>query len=275
MNPRVWRYLLGGTLVGCVGHEAVQTLTICPSVASGREELHQLSPELHQPSPDQVSRYHLHCPDLTVSIPTGKTLLYGHWFDVKQLCIDRDEATRGLYSDCVLAGVCTEAAAPTYPPAPGWILDPACPPDLSKASRELPMICVNRSQASAFCNWRGGRLPKAEEWQIAAYGSQEDMQIATRVSWVESQDEWHVYTPIGTHPKDVSAAGIRDVYGVPLEWTSAPAEILGDEDTPPCAECTSYGGPPSILMGGIHEAQLAAEKIRNHVTGMRCAYSGG
>lgn len=69
------------------------------------------------------------------------------------LCVDVTEVTVEQYTACVDAGACGE------PPAGNYLT----------AGRELhPVDFVSETDAEAFCAFRGGRLPRWEEWQALA-----------------------------------------------------------------------------------------------------------
>lgn len=69
------------------------------------------------------------------------------------LCFDVAEVTVVAYTACVDAALCREPEAGNY----------------LTAGRELhPVHFVSELDAEAYCAFRGGRLPRFEEWQVAA-----------------------------------------------------------------------------------------------------------
>lgn len=75
--------------------------------------------------------------------------------------IDRYEVSNGQYEAYVLDPA-TNAAPPPF-----WG-GPTCPPDW----RDLPVVGVTWAEARAYAEWRGMRLPTAQEWMYAARGGE-------------------------------------------------------------------------------------------------------
>jgi hypothetical protein len=85
-----------------------------------------------------------------------------------------------------------------------------------------PVVTVSWWEAEAFCKWAGVRLPKADEAEAAARGSQ-----GLKYPW---GDEWEDgicnsaeaglggTSSVGIFPRDRSPFGVMDVAGNVLEW---------------------------------------------------------
>ena len=88
------------------------------------------------------------------------------------------------------------------------------------------MVNVTWHQATAYCEWVGGRLPTEEEWERAARGPN-----GTKYPWGNADidpsranyDESKIGhpTPVGLYPTGASAECAFDMVGNVLEWTSS------------------------------------------------------
>lgn len=134
-----------------------------------------------------------------------------HRVHVNAFAIDRHEVTFGEYGECVLQQRCTPAGA-----FHAWCVAK------SGGERDLPINCVTYQQATAYCGFRGGRLPSELEWEYAARGSDQ-----RRYPWGASaptdQACWQSQRPcaIRVNGGDRSPFGLKDMAGNVSEWTSS------------------------------------------------------
>lgn len=100
---------------------------------------------------------------------------------------------------------------------------------------DLPVTGVDWWAADAFARWAGGRLPRVEEWQLAAAG-----RAANEYPWGDEYAAGAAATGdrpagqpggpqvCGTATRDTTAAGVRDLAGNVSEWTRSVTADGGD-----------------------------------------------
>lgn len=136
-----------------------------------------------------------------------------------------------------------------------------------------PVVDVTWEEAMAYCRWRGGRLPTADEWEAAArgmnghafpWGDRFDPDRCSAVGNGSPGPE-----PVFARPSGASSFGIEDLCGNVFEWTA-----------------TEVGGPrgPSrlVVVGGSWDSDPAFSlpslrsprnaKKPSHNVGFRCAF---
>lgn len=112
---------------------------------------------------------------------------------------------------------------------PGWtVYRPFA--DEPESGRE-PAVHVSWEEAHAYCQWRAGRLPTAEEWTRAAYHEMRPMPsdgFETGVTYryptgneprgmnTSSADSWPRHAPVGSTAPGVN--GLYDMGGNVWEW---------------------------------------------------------
>jgi len=132
--------------------------------------------------------------------------------------LDVTEVTVRAYATCAAAGACIPHAAHDDPDLFGLALHASCN---TIAESEHPVNCVSLAQARAYCAWAGKRLPRPEEWILAAggpnarpfpWGAQRpvtgDLCAGGKGSCV-----------VGSHPLDATPEGVKDMAGNLTEWT--------------------------------------------------------
>jgi formylglycine-generating enzyme len=166
------------------------------------------------------------CPDGTTLVPGGE--FKPPWnpksVSVPDLCVDTTETTAKAYGECVAAGACTTKQ-----------VDCAAQSTYGKAETEdYPMVCVDASQANAYCAFRKKRLPTTGEWEWAARGGAEGRPFPwgeappkDQLCWagVEKQS---MSCKVGSYPAGDSAQGIKDMSGNVLEFTTTDNDARSD-----------------------------------------------
>lgn len=171
--------------------------------------------------------------------------LLGGEFPVRQVTsgtfqVDHAEVRVGQYRECVRAGVCAEPAwddCKVYTHQ-GYQFALRVP----KALREddVPMTCVTRGEASAYCSWAGGRLPSNDEWEWAARGDDGRLfpwgnnWAPGLANWAEADiyrtpvvgelDGFASVAPPGQYEDGKSPHGVFDMAGNVAEWVDGPGD---------------------------------------------------
>lgn len=254
-----------------------------------REVVASVVPPVATPVSPPVSPPYKSCLPLGVQIPAGRVRLWmedsgasftnpDSWLTivtVSPFCIDRTEVTRGEFLQCVQARRCRN------PPSERAEL-PLDEQGFSFCRAELdppteldhPVVCVNFMEASAFCGWRGGRLPNDVEWYQAARGVAgfdpvrvDDISLSGRSVAGDFEENWRT-SPVGVHPDDVSDFGVLDMLGNVSEWAESSSYPNGKKRQAGWFLVRSSGG--KRLYTRPSPGLLPVDRLPN--LGFRCAY---
>ncbi|MBN1954427.1 MAG: SUMF1/EgtB/PvdO family nonheme iron enzyme [Anaerolineae bacterium] len=199
--------------------------------------------------------------------------------------IDQTEVTNEQYARCVADGACGES---------DYVDDPAYNGD------DYPVVGVSWSDAAAYCEWAGARLPTEAEWEYAArgpegyiypWGNQFD---GSRLNFCDVSctfdgrdtdwdDGYERIAPVGSYENGASWVGAQDMAGNVWEWV---ADWYGSY---PANLQTNPTGPESgtyrVMRGGAwgsYDRFVRAAYRRYHdssidlnLVGFRCVDSPG
>ena len=157
--------------------------------------------------------------------------------------IDRTEVTNGMYSLCILAGVCrppASSASSTHSEYFG-----------NSQYVDYPVINVTWTNALSYCAWARRRLPTEAEWEKAARGTEgrnypwgngaPNMELANYNSNVGDT------TRVGQYPQGASPYGALDLAGNVAEFVHD-AYMLTYYQTP---DYNNPQGPAHSLYGKV------------------------
>ncbi|HEY4176962.1 MAG TPA: SUMF1/EgtB/PvdO family nonheme iron enzyme, partial [Kofleriaceae bacterium] len=141
-----------------------------------------------------------------------------------------------------------------------------------------PINCVDWSQATAYCEDQGARLPTEAEWMWAARNGERatkqpwgnDAASDTNVCFSSSATPRTETCPIATFPP--TALGLFDIGGNVSEWTSTP--FVADFRPMPGERLivTPGGGfGYGAASVGIIPHQFSDASVHANVLGIRCA----
>jgi len=128
--------------------------------------------------------------------------------------IDKFEVTNQDYQECVTAGVCQKTKQKNGFDGP-----------------KQPVVYVNQDEARTYCQWAGKRLPKEQEWQEAAQGTD-----GREYPWgnQEPNCSWASYSGcasgtvlVGSKPAGASPYGALDMAGNAWEWVEEKGVLRG------------------------------------------------
>jgi sulfatase modifying factor 1 len=220
----------------------------------------------------------------------------------KPFWIGQTEVTTGAYK------AFAKATGASLPPEPSFRGGRSLNPSWSKD--DLPIVQVTWAEAKSYCEWAGGRLPTAAEWEYAARAGATGLTYGDvdAISWnaKNSGSPWDydkVYKeqagsdgrkmldlmkdhdnaihPVGQ--KQPNAWGLYDVLGNVLEWVSdwdGPVPAGQDTDPHGPAEGTRHAnrgaswitGPDRIRFTGPTSGAI---EYRSNYLGLRCVLPEG
>lgn len=236
-----------------------------------------------------------------------------HEVTVASFCMDTQEVSVGRYVECMRAGRCTPPASTIQ--VQGWSAQAVgAMSAYCNGTREdradHPVNCVTWAQASAYCAWRGGRLPTEAQWEYAARGNGRrlypwgsDLPDGRRVNacgdecerlpiWgrgrvrglYDQDDGWEATSPVTAFARGRTASGLLNLAGNVWEWT---ADYYGAY---PSGAVTDPTGPASgtfrVARGGAWTTRVAPwiraaarnrvrPDDRNSDLGFRCVHAPG
>ncbi len=151
---------------------------------------------------------------------------------IESFCLDLREVTVKDYGVCQKSGKCTAASLTgnwgAVTPEEKLQRNGSC--NGARADRaEHPANCVDFTQAEAYCEAQGKRLPTEAEWQWAAHGGG----AKWKHPWGNEQPDiqlcWSAFTKrtstcvVGSYPKGANGWGVSDLEGNVREWVSTGA----------------------------------------------------
>jgi formylglycine-generating enzyme required for sulfatase activity len=165
-----------------------------------------------------------------------------HTVTLDAFWLDKTEVTNAAWDECVAAGACRpkfESVRAQHPDFNG-------PPQ--------PVSGVSWDDATAYCAWRGKRLPREAEFEKAARGTDDrrytwgdDAPTRDRAVFSSGRTE-----DVGTHPAGRGPYGHDDLAGNVWEW-------MQDEYDP---YAYRRSGAPAGVPGACAEIMVAEDELR-------------
>jgi hypothetical protein len=214
------------------------------------------------------------CPSSMAMIPGGSFQNSSATITVDPFCIDKTEVTAAAYVACVKSGKCKPAHATGNWAATAEQMptrNQAC--NAGRADRgDHPINCVEWSQAAAYCEAHGTKLPTDVQWEWAARGARlrttypwgNTAPTAGQMCW--SGDLKRTSTcPVGKHERGHNPFGVADFEGNVREWTATPS---GDSQAVLCGSDWTDTDAEELHLSGY--CGTAAKTDESSFVGFRC-----
>jgi formylglycine-generating enzyme required for sulfatase activity len=179
-----------------------------------------------------------------------------HTVYISQFWMDKYEVTNGEYKKCVDAGSCRAPISVESYTRSSYYGD--------SRYENYPVINVDWSQAKAYCEWKGGRLPTEAEWEYAARGGLKSVKYPNgdnincgdanycRSSvcdeckgYGDKDDDTH---PVGSY--EANGYGLYDMAGNIWEWVSDWNDSNYYKSRPPRDPQGPTNGEYRVVRGG-------------------------
>ena len=207
-----------------------------------------------------------------------------HAVDVGTFCVDKTEVTVAAYGACPIS---KDGCAPA--PSDSELCNGG-----RRDRQDHPINCIDASTAERYCRWAGKRLPREEEWELAARGTEgreypwgtaapgphivnacgtecRALGERLRLKWdvaFDADDGWPATAPVGSFPDGATHEGLLDMAGNVWEWTAS--------DYPRANARVARGGSWSSDAPGRVRAVYRGPidpSSRGSSVGFRCAFS--
>jgi serine/threonine-protein kinase len=153
--------------------------------------------------------------DVTNEKPEREVYLDAYW-------IDKYEVSNAQYAKCVEAGGCKARVANNSSKRVSYYGN--------SDFNDYPVIWVDWNQASAYCEWAGGKLPTEAQWEKAArglnrneypWGNESPICDLANYNQGSNNEPKHCIgdtTAVGSSPGGASYYGVMDMAGNVWEW---------------------------------------------------------